>query len=155
MVWLLTGLWHGAAWNFVLWGGLFGVLLMAEKLWYGKFLARWRVLSHVYVLLVVVLSFVVFNANGLNGLIGDFKGLFGLGGYPLVTSQTLYYLRSYAVLLVVAAVAALPLGMRLYQKVQGAKVMTVLEPLAVALLMVAVTAYLVDGSFNPFLYFRF
>ena len=155
VVWLLTGLWHGAAWNFALWGVLFGLLLMAEKLWYGRYLEKCRPLAHVYVLLVVVLSFVIFNASGLAGLRSDFAGLFGLGGWPLANGITLYYLRSYAVLLIIAIVASLPLGRQLYARVQDAKVMTLLEPAAVAGLLVAVTAYLVDGSFNPFLYFRF
>ena len=156
IVWLLTGLWHGASWNFVLWGAFFGVLLIVEKLWLLKPLERSpRVIQHIYVLLLVIVSFVIFNANGLSGVAGDLGGLIGLGGLPAVSQDALYYLRSYAVLLAVCAVAALPLGKRVYERFQNAGIMTVLEPVAVAALLAAVTASLVDGSFNPFLYFRF
>ena len=156
VVWLLTGLWHGASWNFVLWGAMFGVLLIVEKLWLERSMDRWpAVLRHVYVLVLVVISFVIFNASGLSGVRADLAGLFGLSGLPFSTPETLYYLRSYAVLLAVCAAASLPLGVKLYRRWQDAKVMTVLEPLAVAVLLALVTASLVDGSFNPFLYFRF
>ena len=156
VVWLLTGLWHGASWNFVLWGALFGVLLMIEKLWLGNLLEKLpAVVRHIYVIFLVLISFVIFNANGLSGVLADVGGLFGAGDLPLYTSEALYYLRSYGVLLVVCLIAALPLGKRCYERVQNSKIMTVLEPAAVAALLVAVTASLVDGSFNPFLYFRF
>lgn len=156
VVWLLTGLWHGASWNFVLWGALFGVLLMLEKLWLGVWLSRRpRFFQHLYVLLLVVISFVIFNADGLSGVRSDLAGLFGLSGLPAVSFDALYYLRSYGVLLLVCIVGAMPLGKRLYARVENARVMTVLEPVVVAALLAAVTASLVDGSFNPFLYFRF
>lgn len=156
IVWLLTGLWHGASWNFVLWGAFFGVLLIVEKLWLLKPLERSpRVVQHLYVLLLVVISFVIFNADGMVGVAGDLGGLIGLGDLPLTSVDALYYLRSYGVLLAVCVAAALPFGKRLYERVQNAGIMNVLEPVAVAALLAAVTASLVDGSFNPFLYFRF
>ncbi len=155
VVWLLTGLWHGAAWNFVLWGALFGALLIAEKLWYGQALEKSRVIGHIYLLLVVIVSFTIFNADGLSGAAGDLGGMIGLGGIPAVSAETLYYLRSYAVLFAVCIVAALPLGRRLYERVKDARLMAVLEPLTVAALIITSTACIVDGSFNPFLYFRF
>lgn len=156
VVWLLTGLWHGASWNFVLWGAMFGVLLIVEKLWLGRLLERWpRLLQHLYVMLLILVSFVIFNADGLAGVRADLAGLFGLAGLPAASADALYYLRSYVVLLAVCAAAALPLGKRLYARVEQSKVMTVAEPLATALLLTAATASLVDGSFNPFLYFRF
>ena len=155
-VWLLTGLWHGADWNFVLWGVGFGIILALEKTVYGTFLERLPVvLRHVYVLLLVVVSFVVFNADGLSGAASDLAGMAGLSGLPACTGETLYFLKSYAVLLLVCAFAALPLGGRLCRRMENAGAMTVLEPLAMVGLLTAVTASLVDGSFNPFLYFRF
>ena len=111
--------------------------------------------QHVYVLLVVMVSFVVFNANGLSGALSDLAGMAGLPGLPACTGETLYYLKSYAVLLLVCAFAALPLGGRLFRRLGRTGVMAVLVPLAMAALRTAVTASLVDGSFNPFLYFRF
>ena len=155
VVWLLTGLWHGAAWNFVLWGGMFGVLLLAEKFLWGKFMQNSRVISHIYVMFLIVISFVIFNANGMAGAWSDLKGMFGFAGVPLVTKESIYYLKSYAVLLIVAAFGSLPFVKLGYEKVKNSRVMIVLEPVGVALILIATTACLVDGSFNPFLYFRF
>jgi alginate O-acetyltransferase complex protein AlgI len=106
-------------------------------------------------MLLVTLSFVVFNGDGLSGALADLAGMFGLSGLPLCTAQTLYNLKSYAVLLIAAAVGATPLAKRLYEKIADTKLSALLEPACVAALLAACTAYLVDGSFNPFLYFRF
>lgn len=155
VVWALTGLWHGAAWNFVVWGLLFGVLLTAEKLFLDKWLQKCgRILPHVYVMSVVVLSFVLFNASSMQGALADIAAVLGLTGAPFAGELSLYYLKSYAVLLAVSAVGCTPWPRRLALALpEGVKAF--LEPLAMAVLLLLVTAYLVDGSFNPFLYFRF
>ncbi len=158
VVWAATGLWHGAAWNFVLWGVLFGVLLILEKLFLLKLLEKaGALLSHLYVLLFVALSFVLFNAADMGQLISDIKGMFG--AVPLWSADTAYYLRSYAVLLVVAVVGATPLCKRLWNRFAetkcGKAVSAFAEPVVIVLLLAAATAYMVDGSFSPFLYFRF
>ena len=160
VVWLLTGLWHGAAWNFVAWGLLFAVFLVAEKFFLGKYLEKLpAVFSHIYVLFVVVISFVIFNASGMTQAISDIGGLFGGGGIPLVSREALYYLRSFGLILVIGIVGATPLPkaavLRIRERQSGQKFINLLEPATVVALLVAVTAYLVDGSFNPFLYFRF
>ena len=156
VVWLLTGLWHGAAWNFVIWGGIFGVFLIVEKLWLLKRLKNAPgILCHFYVMFVVIISFVVFNAASLPQTVLDLKCLFGLGGLPAVTTETLYYLKSYGVLFVIAIFGSLPLLKNVCTKFQDKKFMLVLEPAFVAVILLSVTAYLIDGSFNPFLYFRF
>ena len=158
VVWMLTGLWHGAAWNFVLWGLLFAVMLLLEK-WIPGLKKLPPVLSHLYVLVIVMLSFVLFNATDLKQAISDIGGLFGLGRIPLITNETVYYLRSYARLFAIAIIGATPLAKIAAQKLSSGKytgpVIAVLEPLLVLLCMLVCTAYLVDGSFNPFLYFRF
>ena len=158
VVWMLTGLWHGAAWNFVLWGLLFAVMLLLEK-WIPGLKKLPSVLSHLYVLVIVMLSFVLFNATDLKQAISDIGGLFGLGRIPLITNETVYYLRSYASLFAIAIIGAIPLAKIAAQKLSSGKysgpVIAVLEPLLVLLCMLVCTAYLVDGSFNPFLYFRF
>ena len=153
-VWMLTGFWHGAAWNFILWGLLFGLLLLAEKQIpaLGK-LPNW--LKHLYVMLVVVLSFVLFNADGLPQAGRDFAGLFGFGGLPTVTAQTLYYLRSYAVLFAVGFVGVTPIVRNAALKLEKTKGAALLEVLLLMAILAVCTAYLVDGSFSPFLYFRF
>ena len=158
IVWLATGLWHGAAWNFVLWGLLFAVLLTAEKLWLLPFLKNNRWFGHIYVLLFVLFGFVLFDASSVTEALKTFKALFG-AGLPPVSQEALYLLRSNAVLLILAAVGATPLPKKLAEAAgrskTGAGVIGVLEPLALAALLAVCTAFLVDGSFNPFLYFRF
>ena len=155
-VWLLTGLWHGAAWNFVLWGGLYGVLLVVEKFWLGGLISKLGpVVPRLYVALVTMLGFVLFNADGLSGAWADLGGLFGAGGLPLWSRETGYYLASYAILLVLALVGATPWPRRLYRRLEHCRVMTVAEPVVLTAALVLCTAALVDGSFNPFLYFRF
>ena len=153
-VWMLTGLWHGAAWNFVLWGLLFGVLLMAEK-WIPALGKLPRVLRHGYVLLVVCFSFVLFNAESLSQALGDFAGMLGMNGLPLVSAPALYYLKSYGVLFAVGILGATPLVRDTARKLSETRLGQVLEAVVMAGLLLVCTAYLVDGSFSPFLYFRF
>ena len=159
VVWALTGLWHGASWNFVLWGLGFAVLLVLEKLVYKRFLDKTRMIKHVYVLFFVCLSFVLFNASSVKEAFSQFGAMFGVGGLPLVSAESLYYARSYAVTFLIAAVGATPLVKTLVSRFaetrSGAKAVAVLQPVTMLLLLAACTAFLVDGSFNPFLYFRF
>ena len=152
VVWMLTGFWHGAAWNFVLWGVFFAVLLVVEKLFLLKQLEKSKIVSHIYVLLLVVISFVIFNATSLAQIGQDIGGMFGAGNIPLVSAETIYYLKSYGFVFVLGLIGSTPLPRKLVGKM---KVTPYLEPVALLILLVVVTAYLVDGSFNPFLYFRF
>ena len=159
VVWMLTGLWHGASWNFVLWGLGFAILLVAEKLVYGRLLQRTHVLKHVYTLLLVTLSFVLFNADSVSEAVSQLGAMFGAGGLPLVSTEGVYYLKSYAGTFLFAAIGATPLvsnAISRFGKTRfGAQALTVLQPLVMLALLAACTAFLVDGSFNPFLYFRF
>ena len=156
VVWALTGLWHGAAWNFVLWGLLFALLLAVEKLWLGKIMARlphWLV--RIPILVILLISFVLFNASSLQQAISDVAGMLGLGGLPAVSVESLYYLRSYGLLLAMAIVGATPLMKNIALRLEKGRVLPWLEPVVLCALLLAVTAFLVGGSFNPFLYFRF
>ena len=154
-VWMLTGLWHGAAWNFVLWGLLFAALLLLEK-WLPLLDRLPSVLRHGYVLLIIVVSFVIFNAETLGQAGEDLMGMFGLLPIPLVTVESVYYLKSFALLLIAGFVGATPLvrngAVSLQNRWDGTWVLRIVVGGALLLLC---TAYLVDGSFNPFLYFRF
>ena len=154
VVWMLTGLWHGAAWNFVLWGLLYAVFLLLEK-WVPALQKMPDVLKRVYVLLVVVLGFVLFNATTLSQALGDIGGMFGFGGVPLVSAPALYYLRSYALVFIIAIIGCTPIIRDSANRLEKTTVGKVLEPVMMILLLLVCTAYLVDGSFNPFLYFRF
>ncbi len=153
-VWMLTGLWHGAAWNFVLWGLLFAVLLLAEK-WLPALQKLPGILRRGYVLLAVVISFVLFNAESLPQAGSDLAGMFGLAGLPLVSAPALYYLRSYGLLFLLGFVGSTPIVRDTAERVGKTKAGSLLEPVMMALLLLICTAYLVDGSFSPFLYFRF
>lgn len=159
VVWMLTGFWHGAAWNFVVWGLMFAVLLIMEKLWLLKPLSKCRPLAHLYVVFFVVISFVIFNAENMGQALSDIGGLFGAGGIPLVSAEAVYCLRSFALVLILAVLGATPLlrnGLvRLSQYPTAGKVLNALEPFTLFILLLVMTGYLVDGSFNPFLYFRF
>ena len=153
-VWMLTGLWHGAAWNFVLWGLFFGIFLMIEKCVPGLQKLP-NALRHGYVMLAVIFSFVLFNANSLSQAAGDMAGMLGLGGLPLISAPAVYYLKSYGLLFLLGILGATPLVKTLARKAADTKAACVLEPLVLAALLLVCTAYLVDGSFSPFLYFRF
>ena len=159
IVWLATGLWHGAAWTFVLWGLWFAVLLLAEKLWLLPVLEKRRVFAHVYTLFFVTLGFVLFDADSAAQAVSRIGAMFGAGGLPPVSTQALYYLRSYAPLLLLGVVFATPLPKRavsaLRERRVAALALDVLEPPLLLAALALCTAFLVDGSFNPFLYFRF
>ncbi len=153
-VWMLTGLWHGAAWNFVLWGLMFAALLLIEK-WVPALGKLPGVLRHLYVLLAVVISFVLFNAESIHQAGTDLAGMFGFGGLPLITRESVYYLRSYGVLFLMGFVGATPVVRDTANRVYATKLGAILEPVVLILLLIVCSAYLVDGSFSPFLYFRF
>ena len=156
VVWCLTGLWHGANWTFMAWGLYFGVLLIIEKLFLKKHLEKLpSVFQHLYVLLLVLISFVLFNADSFSMAQSDLKLMFGLGGLPFMSADTVYSLSSYAILLATAFIGATPVVKKLCEKLRNKKLTFVLEGIFVAVILILSTAYLVDGSFNPFLYFRF
>lgn len=152
VVWMLTGFWHGAAWNFIAWGLYFALLLVIEKVFLLNWLKKSKVIGRIYVLVLVIISFVIFNAASMGEAFQYIGGMFGAGSYPVLSAETVFYLKNYAVVLILAIIGATPIPKLLVQKL---KATPILEPIALVLLLVMVTAYLVDGSFNPFLYFRF
>jgi len=130
-----------------------------ETLWLLNPLSKCRPLAHLYVVFFVVISFVIFNAENMGQALSDIGGLFGAGGIPLVSAEAVYCLRSFALVLILAVLGATPLlrnGLvRLSQYPTAGKVLNALEPFTLFVLLLVMTGYLVDGSFNPFLYFRF
>jgi len=156
-VWMLTGFWHGAAWNFILWGGYFGVILMIEKFFIGKTLEKSpKPLRHVYVMLIVVVGWAFFDAQGFGAAFSVIGRMFGLGAAAFAGADSVYYLRSYAVPLILGVIGATPLVKTLAEKAV-AKSLPVAAPEAaiLAAILISATASMVDGSFNPFIYFRF
>ena len=158
VVWFLTGFWHGASWNFILWGLYFGVLLVIEKIFLAKFLDKTKIFKYIYTLLIVVISFLIFNAASLSEIGNSLKNMFFLNNIPLTGQVTIYYLRSYLVLFIIAIIGATPLMKNVVSKLNNTKlnkVINILEPIFYLILLTLSTAYLIDASFNPFLYFRF
>ncbi len=159
-VWFLTGFWHGADWTFIVWGLYFALFLLLEKFFLSKFFAKIpRVFSHIYVIFVILISFVIFSANGMSGALSDIGGMFGAGGISFINMETLYHLSGYALMFVIAFLGSTPLLKTVVTKLKENKiadrVLCVLEPIFVAVVLLLVTAYFVDGSFSAFLYFRF
>ena len=151
-VWMLTGFWHGADWNFIIWGLYFAFLLVVEKIFLSKWLKGSKVLSRIYVLFFVVISFVIFNASSLTEAFDYIGGMLGIGNYPLISLETVFYFKNYCLILILGLIGATPIPKILASKL---KISHWLEPIVLVGLLAIVTAYLVDGSFNPFLYFRF
>jgi len=156
VVWMLTGFWHGADWNFILWGGYFGIVLLVEKFFLGKLLEKAPgALKHIYVILIVFVSWAFFDSVGFGESFAVIGRMFGAGGV-LASNEALYYLRSYAVPFILGIVGSTPLLKSAGEKISAKRIpATILEPLMLALIMVAATANMIDGSYNPFIYFRF
>jgi alginate O-acetyltransferase complex protein AlgI len=159
-VWLLTGFWHGAGWTFVLWGLFYGLLLLLEKYAFARVLERLPAfLRHAWLLLCVVVAWVLFDAKDPVAAARAYAAMFGFGAAGFADARSLYLLRGYALPLLLAAVGCTPFPARLARNLsQNAaleRCMTALEPLCVVLLLALATAFLVDGSYNPFIYFRF
>ena len=153
IVWLLTGIWHGAGWNFFLWGLYYAVWMLAERLFLGKWLEKLPgALRHVYTMLVVLLGWALFAVEGLDRLAVFLGTLFG--GGELWAAVDGYHLRSYLPLLVILTVASTPLMKNLWERL-GERAKSVLTPALVLAALILCTASLVDASYNPFLYFRF
>ena len=152
VVWMLTGFWHGAEWNFILWGLYFDVLLIAEKMFLLKRLNQSKVISRIYVCLLIVISFVIFNAGSVTEAFSYIGGMFGIGNYPLISPEAIFYLKDYCVVLLLALIGSTPIPKIIAAKL---KITQWVEPFVLLALLAICTAYLVDGSFNPFLYFRF
>ena len=160
IVWALTGIWHGANWTFVIWGLMFGIMLIIEKLFLTKHLEKMpSILQRIYVLFTVMISFIIFNANSIGEAWNNIIGLFGANGESLINASTVYYLKSYLVVLVIAIIGSTPLLKNIIEKLKtktnANKIINLLEPIAMTSILIIVTAYLVDNSYNPFLYFRF
>ncbi|MCI9316838.1 MAG: MBOAT family protein [Oscillospiraceae bacterium] len=153
IVWLLTGIWHGAGWNFLLWGLYYAVWMLAERLFLGKRLEKLpAVLRHVYAMAVVLVGWALFAVEDPGRLGGYFRALFG--GSGLLSAVDGYRLRSYLPMLVILALGATPLAQTLWDRL-GDRTRSRLAPVLVLAALVLCTASLVDASYNPFLYFRF
>ena len=160
IVWLLTGFWHGASWNFIIWGLLFEILLIFEKLYLNKILDKLpNFIKRIYVLFIVMISFIIFNANTMNTAWHNIIGLFGFNKEVFINTYTIYYLKSYLLVIIIAIIASTPIPKNIINKLNKNKslnkIINLLEPIFIIILLLITTSYLIDNSYNPFLYFRF
>ncbi len=155
LVWGLTGLWHGAAYNFILWGLYYGLLLILEKFVLKRFLEKLpSFVQHLYTLFIVMIGWGLFYFTDMTQL-GEFLvDLFNFGN-GICGEQAFNLILNYLPLLIVAAVASTPIAAKLYGKVSSSKYIWIPETLFCAVVLLISTASLVDQSYNPFLYFRF
>ena len=159
-VWFLTGFWHGADWTFIVWGLYFAAFLLMERLFLSKFFEKIpKIFSHIYVVFTILISFVIFHGDGMSGALKDLGSMFGGAGLPLWSDDTGYYLSGYAFVFLFALIGATPVVKNTVLKIKstnvGNKIINVIEPIFVVTMLIIVTSYFVDGSFSPFLYFRF
>ena len=154
IVWSLTGLWHGASWNFLIWGVYFGIILIIEKLFLKKYLEKTKVLKYIYTILIVIISFLIFSNENLDTLITEFKNMFFLNKIPFTDNVTNFYLKDYFMLLAIGIISSTPILKTITKKYPN-KIFNILEiPILLIIFLISI-AFLIDASFNPFLYFRF
>lgn len=158
IVWFLTGLWHGASWNFIFWGIYFGILLMLEKRFLKNYLEKHQIFAHIYTFFLVMISFVIFHFDQLPELGLFLKSMFGLESLAMVNHETIYYLRSYAVVLMISMIAMTPIKNQIERWSENKnflKIRNIIEPIYYIVIFILTVSFLIDESFNPFLYFRF
>lgn len=159
IVWGLTGFWHGASWNFIIWGLYFGGFIILEKIWLGKKLERLpSLLSIFYTFFIVVIGWVLFDTANLSSAGEFYKAMFG-GNGKLFDSIAFYELKNYALIFLLCIIGSGNFMKNLYDKLKRSfsmsKVLSNVMPLVQTAMMLICTAFLVDASYNPFLYFRF
>lgn len=158
IVWFLTGFWHGASWNFVLWGLYFGILIIIEKLFLQKSMMRWpKAIRHIYSLLFIVIGWVFFEFTNVMDMLNFIGIMFGVGGNALVDNQVIVKLKAYAILYLVCIIAATPLPKKLalsFKRIH-CNICKFAENVYYCVLIFFSTAYMVGSTYNPFIYFRF
>ena len=158
IVWLTTGLWHGASWNFVLWGLYFAILLLLEKFVWQKFLDKHKIFAHISTFILIIFSFIIFSTESITGIGLFFQNLFNFT-LPFTNVETNFYLSNYLIILILAFIGMGPWINNLYNKIAnsktGKKVLIIAEPMILMILLFIITGYIIDDSYNPFLYFKF
>ncbi|MBQ8871716.1 MAG: MBOAT family protein [Bacilli bacterium] len=159
IVWMLTGLWHGASWNFVLWGLYYGVLLLLEKFVFNKILEKtpnW--FKHFYTMFLVVIGWMIFAFDDMTILKEYASMMFGVGGVSFINNHALYYLKNYLIIFILAIIFSMPvykLAKEKLSKVKNTKSVFIISLIIYTVLFIVVVSYLVNDTYNPFLYFRF
>ena len=159
IVWLLTGLWHGSEWTFILWGTFIGILLVIEKLLLNKYIEKLpSIVRRIYTLFIIMISFIIFSGSNINESFNNIIGLFNFSN-PFINKFTIHYLKDYGLVLIIAIFLSTPILKNTIIKLKENKkinnIINILEIIVLLILLVIVTSYLIDSSYNPFLYFRF
>ena len=160
VVWMLTGLWHGASWNFIIWGLYFGIILIVEKYFLKNILDKLpKIIRSIYTLFIVMISFIIFSSDDINSAFIVIKGLFSFNSLDFSNDFIIYYIRSYVVILISGLVLSTPLIKNIISKLKENKILNYiinfLEVIVIILILIVITSMLIDSSYNPFLYFRF
>ena len=158
VVWFLTGLWHGASWNFITWGLYFGVFLIIEKFFLLKWLEKKpKIIGHVYTMVLVIISWVFFDVDTLSLAFKYIGVMFGIGSVGFIDNNAMYYLSTNIILLIILCIFSTPLPKRILDNIRKRLniVGAILVPQIYLAIMILATAYLVNSTYNPFLYFRF
>jgi len=155
IVWITTGLWHGANWNFIIWGLYFGILLILEKFLLKKFLENHKFLAHISTLIMIIIGFIIFSIEAKE-IIPFIKNMIGLNHLPFINFETIFYFKNYIILFLIAIIGSTPIVKKLYLKGKEKwKGIEMIEPILLGTLLIITTAFIIDESYNPFLYFRF
>ena len=158
VVWLLTGFWHGASWNFIIWGLFFGIILLIEKVYLKKYLDKTKIIKYIYTIFIIIISFQIFKTETFTELITNLKNMFMINNIELVNKEVIFCIRNNAILLIISIIGLTQLPKLIIKKLKETKLcklINILEPIYYLVLLTLSTAFLIDESFNPFLYFRF
>ncbi|MBQ6841385.1 MAG: MBOAT family protein [Bacilli bacterium] len=155
LVFFLTGLWHGANYNFIYWGLYYAFFLIIEDIFLKKFLRKHNVISHFYVMFVVIIGYVIFSIEDMTVLSNYFQGLFGFGGIPFINDTFKFYLSNYGLMIFIGMIFCLPIFTKVPDKIKDNALINVLKGIAYIVLFLISICFIVSDSYNPFLYFRF
>ena len=155
VVWFLTGFWHGASWNFILWGLYFGINLLLEKFVIGKYIEKTKIFKHIYTLIIVIISFLIFSTDNMNDIFNSLGNMFFINKLDFINQETIFYLKDYFVIILISIISCTPLFKNIYLKYKDNKVISFVEPIILLGLFILCVSFIIDASFNPFLYFRF
>ena len=155
IVWLLTGLWHGASWNFIIWGLYFALILIIEKKFLYNYFKKHKLFGVIWTNFIVIIGFVIFNQTNFRDIQTSISSMFGLNKLSFTNTETIYYLKNYLIILIISIISSTPLLKLLIQKIKNKKIINIVEPIIYIILLILSTAFIIDESFNPFLYFRF
>lgn len=157
IVWLITGVWHGASWNFILWGVYFGVFIILERAFLQNILNKLpNAIQHIYLMVIVIFGWVLFSQADIVSTIEYIKVMLGLGNYKILNDYTIFYIKEYWIIICIAIAASMPILQQINKLgVKTRKIVDLTRPIAIIISFALVTIYLVNSTFNPFIYFNF